>query len=136
MERWFGVVFVIVLAVAAHLVFSWRGFNPTDEGIVLAGARRILAGQIPHRDFIFIRPALSMVLHLPEVALGGQYVIWLSRLSFWLQEAAMAWFWTAVIAALTPRLRSLLRLWATDGQARRAPATFSSRSPAPAPEAT
>lgn len=106
MERWFGVLFVFTLAAAAHLFFSWRGFNPTDEGIVLAGARRILLGQVPHRDFIFIRPALSMYLHLPEVALGGQYVIWLSRLSFWLQEAAMAWFWTAIIAALTPRLRS------------------------------
>lgn len=111
MEWWGGVLFVFILAASAHLMFSWRGFNPTDEGIVLAGARRILAGQVPHRDFIFIRPALSMYLHLPEVALGGSYVIWLSRLSFWLQEAAMAWLWTGIIASLikTP-LRMTLRM--------------------------
>lgn len=99
-ERWFGVLFVFTLALAAHFIFSWRGFNPTDEGIVLAGARRILAGQVPHRDFIFIRPALSMLLHMPEVALGGPYVIWLSRLSFWIQEAAMGWLWIGIIVTL------------------------------------
>src|SRR5258708_31765250 len=40
----------IVVAVAAHLEFSWMGYTPTDDGWVLAGSRRILAGQIPHRD--------------------------------------------------------------------------------------
>ena len=39
------------------------GFNPTDDGFVLAQTYRILHGQIPHRDFISPRPVGSPLLH-------------------------------------------------------------------------
>ncbi|MEK7476559.1 MAG: hypothetical protein AAB152_13135 [Candidatus Coatesbacteria bacterium] len=81
----------------AHVLFSWIGFNPTDDGFVLAGARRILEGQIPHRDFISIRPAGSFLLHAPEVWLGGERVILLSRAVFWFEIAAGAWGWTLLL---------------------------------------
>jgi hypothetical protein len=44
------------VAAAAHLLYSSLGLNPTDDGFTLAYARRILDGQIPHRDFVIIRP--------------------------------------------------------------------------------
>jgi hypothetical protein len=50
-----------------HLIFSKYGFNPTDDGHVLAHAKRILNGEIPHRDFISIRPAFSSFLHSIEI---------------------------------------------------------------------
>ena len=39
------------------------GFDPTDDGFVLAQAYRILHGQVPHRDFISPRPVGSPLLH-------------------------------------------------------------------------
>ena len=81
----------------AHLLYSALGFNPTDDGFTLAYARRLLDGQIPHRDFVIIRPALSPALHMPEVLLGGQFTYWLSRFIFFFQCACIAWFGTAFI---------------------------------------
>lgn len=58
-----------VLALVAVLVFhllgyvDLKGFNPSDDGVILAQSYRILQGQVPHRDFITIRPALSGLLH-------------------------------------------------------------------------
>ncbi len=40
-----------------------QGFNPTDDGVVIAQSWRILNGEIPHKDFISIRPAGSGYLH-------------------------------------------------------------------------
>jgi hypothetical protein len=102
-----GLLFVLGAALAAHLAFSWMGFNTTDEGFVLAYARRLLAGQVPHRDFVAIRPVLSPLLHAPEVALGGAYTLWLSRLVAWLEHAAIAWLWTRLLVeSLGVRLRT------------------------------
>lgn len=97
-----GFLFVpILFALAAHLEFSWMGFTPTDDGWVLANSRRLLAGQIPHRDFLAIQPAGSVLLHVAEVAFGGDYTIWLSRLIVWLELVVIAWAWPDVLAKLT-----------------------------------
>ena len=49
--------FVTLVTALCHYLFSWIGFNPTDDGFVLSAARRILDGEIPHKDFVSIRPA-------------------------------------------------------------------------------
>ncbi len=51
-----------------------EGFNPTDEGVVLAQSWRIVNGQIPHKDFISIRPALSGYLHSINLYIPGALV--------------------------------------------------------------
>lgn len=43
---------------------STEGFNPSDDGVILAQSYRILNGEIPHRDFISIRPVGSAVMHM------------------------------------------------------------------------
>lgn len=88
---------LIGVTAVAHLLFSSYGFNPTDDGFTLAYSRRILDGQIPHRDFIIIRPFLSPLLHVPVVALGGSYTYWLSRLVVWAQLVAIVWLWIVAI---------------------------------------
>lgn len=40
-----------------------EGFNPSDDGVVLAQSFRVLNGDIPHKDFISIRPVASAYLH-------------------------------------------------------------------------
>jgi len=95
------VSFLIIVPAAAHLLFSWRGLNPTDDGFVLALSRRILEGQVPHRDFISIRPAGSAFLHAPFVLFGGDRTFWVSRSFVWFQFACIAWAWAAAVGRLS-----------------------------------
>lgn len=46
-----------------------EGFNPSDDGVVLAQAFRLGLGQIPHLDFISIRPVGSALFHNLEFLL-------------------------------------------------------------------
>ncbi|CAN5712603.1 hypothetical protein BH24ACT21_BH24ACT21_05310 [soil metagenome] len=85
------------VSTVAHLLFSWMGYNPTDDGFTLAYSRRILEGQVPHRDFIIIRPVVSPLIHTPFILFGGEYTFWLSRLFVWFQFACISWAWVAVI---------------------------------------
>jgi hypothetical protein len=84
----------LLLPLACHLGFSWIGFNPTDDGWMEAVARRIINGEIPHRDFIYVRPALSALLQVPVVWLGGEHTIWFSRLWGWLTVGGIGWIWS------------------------------------------
>ncbi len=93
-----GRVFLAVVPLVAHLLFSWIGFNPTDDGFVLAYGRRLLDGQVPHRDFIALRPVGSPLLHLPEL-LAGDFVLYASRLVWWCELALVAWVWVPLLAA-------------------------------------
>jgi len=95
-------MFVVGASLVAHLLFSRHGFNPTDDGFILAGARRILDGQVPHRDFISIRTAMSHVLHACEVRLGGSYCLLLSRFVFWVEVAATCWAWVVILQPALP----------------------------------
>lgn len=92
-----GLLFIILVSTVAHFFFSHLGFNPTDDGFILAGSRRILDGQIPHRDFISIRTAGSHMLHTPFVLFGGDYAIWISRYFVWIEFACIAWVWMLII---------------------------------------
>ncbi|MFH2144311.1 MAG: hypothetical protein ABIJ97_17925, partial [Bacteroidota bacterium] len=40
-----------------------EGFNPSDDGVILAQSYRLLNGEIPHKDFIAIRPVFSGIVH-------------------------------------------------------------------------
>jgi len=87
---------LIGVPLIAHFLFSWMGFNPTDDGFILALSRRLLAGQVPHRDFISVHVAGSAFFHVPFVLWGGDYTYWLSRLFVWFQFAVFAWCWVLI----------------------------------------
>ena len=89
----------LIAPLVAHLAFSWIGFNPTDDGWLQAVARRLADGEVPHRDFIFVRPALSAILQVPLVWWAGEHVIAMSRLWGWLTLGAVCWLWTGRVAA-------------------------------------
>lgn len=92
-----SVAFLLIVPAVAHLLFSWRGFAPVDDGFTLAYSRRLLEGQVPHRDFIIIRPFLSPLIHTPFVLFGGDYTYWMSRLFVWFQFACISWIWVCVV---------------------------------------
>ena len=89
--------FIILVPLLSHLLFSWMGFTPTDEGFTLAYSRRLLDGQLPHRDFIIIRPFFSPLMHVPFVYFGGGYTFWISRLFVWVELACISWLWVSII---------------------------------------
>src|SRR5215203_3791994 len=91
-----SVAFLVVVPTVAHLLFSWRGFNAVDDGFTLAYSRRILEGQIPHRDFIIIRPFVSPLIHTPFVLFGGDYTFWVSRFFVWFEFACISWAWVCI----------------------------------------
>jgi hypothetical protein len=96
-------LFLVAVPLVAHLMFSWMGFNPTDDGFTLAYSRRILDGEIPHRDFIIIRPFVSPLIHVPFVLWGGSYTFWISRLFVWFQLGAISLLWVSIIGRLLRR---------------------------------
>lgn len=102
--------FIAAVSGLAQWRYSAFGFNPTDDGFVLACARRILGGQIPHLDFTAIHLAGSCYLHAPFVAFGGDHTYLISRYFVWVQLAFIAWAWTGISARvldveLSPSIR-------------------------------
>jgi hypothetical protein len=102
------VLFLLFVPAISHLLFSWMGMTPTDDGFNLAMSRRLLDGEIPHRDFITPRPAGTEMLFAPLVLLGGDYTIWISRYLVWFQFACIAWIWTTVMGRLPGRSPGLV----------------------------
>ena len=92
-----GIVFVLAVSYLAHLLFSSHGFNPSDEGYYLSNARRVLDGEVPHRDFITLRPAGAYLLFAPLVAWGGDSTIWISRFFALVELVTIAWLWALMI---------------------------------------
>ena len=86
----------VAIAIAAHVLLSRLGFSPTDDGFILAQGRRILAGQVPHRDFISIRPVGSALLHTFDLIVGGAHTFLVSRLVYWLETAIVCWCWLEI----------------------------------------
>jgi hypothetical protein len=62
-------IITLIIALAIGILFSFvnyagrEGFNPSDDGVILAQSWRILHGEVPHKDFIAMKPALSGFLH-------------------------------------------------------------------------
>lgn len=107
------VAILIVLPTAAQILYSGLGFNPTDDGLMLAGSRRILSGQIPHLDFISVRPVGSFFIHIPFVLFGGELTIWLSRYFVWFQYSAISVSWVLLSSRLLRVTMSGIRLVAS-----------------------
>lgn len=51
------------------VVFARIGFNPTDDGLILTKAGRLLDGAAPHVDVVSPRPLGSPLLHIVDVVL-------------------------------------------------------------------
>jgi hypothetical protein len=109
---WSIALALVLLPLIAHLAFSSLGFNPMDDGFILASSRRLLDGEIPHRDFISIRPVGSSLLHVPEVVFGGHATFWLGRLVVWFEFALISWTWTRLFRASSGRGSSTVEAFA------------------------
>ena len=93
-----------LLVISVYSRFGGTGLASPDDGFILAQSRRILSGQIPHRDFLSPRPAGSAVLHCIDFLLPLP-LLSASRLISTVEVVA----YTLVFAALA--FRKPLREW-------------------------
>jgi len=62
-SSFFCFIFVFVIFYQIQYI-QHLGFNPSDDGVILGQSFRILCGQIPHRDFISIRPVFPSIIYI------------------------------------------------------------------------
>ena len=123
----------IGLVVLLFIVVGRLGFQPTDDGNLLAQTYRLLHGQAPHRDVIFARPMGSAFLHVLDFGvplplfeaarlIGIAEIVAYSLLFAWLiLEASSAnWRLAAALAAAASALVNmhtfpLIGWYTTDG---------------------
>ena len=55
------------------------GFDTDDGGFILALSKRIIDGELPYKDFIYIRPPLTIYIHALSF-LFGDYTFYADRL--------------------------------------------------------
>jgi hypothetical protein len=66
---WIVPASAVSLTILLFIVIGDLGYNPTDDGNILAQSHRILNGEAPHRDVIFARPMGSALLHVLDFAI-------------------------------------------------------------------
>ena len=87
-------VISIILPIIYFLAFGFWGFSDTDQGFIQALSWRIINGQVPYLDFIYVRPPVSPYLHtIPFYILPDQWVILGERFLFYL-FISLSVFWT------------------------------------------
>ncbi len=58
-----------LLPLIYFLLYAWYGFDDTDQGFILSLSYRITIGEVPHTDFLYVRPPLTPLLHSLEMML-------------------------------------------------------------------
>ena len=79
------VTLLLLTLLAALLAWAYApyGDSGNDEGFILGLSWRVANGQLPYRDFIYIRPPGSILLHaLPMLALPARHVVLFERYLF------------------------------------------------------
>lgn len=76
---------LVLLSAGVYGAYGFWAYHPSDDGVVLGMAWRVAGGEVPYRDFIFLRPPLSAYLHSLWMLLpaGSQFLA--ARLGFYLQ---------------------------------------------------
>jgi hypothetical protein len=103
--RWTTLALAVV-AFGCCLFNLFHGYHPTDDGFILSGAWRVFHGEVPFRDFIYVRPPLSQMLHSLWFRLPDRVVFSAARASFYLWMAIVLIF---PLAQLLPLMVSELR---------------------------
>jgi len=83
-ERFFFIVFLL-LPIAYCILYAPIGFSDTDQGFFPGLCWRILQGQVPYVDFVYVRPPIPIYFHALEMHLlpegyqmiGSRYFMYL-----------------------------------------------------------
>lgn len=84
----------ILLSVLYFLAYGFHGLCDTDQGFIPALAYRIVSGEIPYLDFLYVRPPLSLYVHaLVQYILPDSMEMLGERFLFYL-FMSLSVFWT------------------------------------------
>lgn len=105
------VAWIAALAAFLTLRVGRFGFNPSDQGFILAQSWRLLNGEIPHLDIVSARPLGSAYLHVVDFALPGPLFLvsgFLTNVELIVATVAVAALVTGVSPLRWGPLRTLL----------------------------
>ncbi|MGC8741507.1 MAG: hypothetical protein ACP5UB_08620 [Candidatus Sumerlaeaceae bacterium] len=110
--HWFWKVLLVALPVYYWLAFGRYGLGERDDGFVLAQSWRVINGQLPHRDFISVRPAMSAYDHALSLLLMPEaWEMIFDRLLNYAEMAAASFFLFAAMDRWLPLRRFGLDLY-------------------------
>ena len=89
------IIFFITSSFFIFLLIPY-GFNPTDDGLFLSAGKRILIGQIPHIDFISVRPPGSAILYSVFIKYFPNYLFLSTRIFTGIQLAVICIVWLKI----------------------------------------
>jgi len=109
---WFWKVLFFALPVYYFVAFARYGFTERDDGFVLALSWRVLLGEVPHRDFIYVRPPMPAYFHALILALLPRSIeIIGDRFLNYVIMAAANYFFFAGLSRWVPLQRFHLNVW-------------------------
>lgn len=80
----YKLLFVLIVTVYI-IIYAPYGLTEADDGFITGLSWRIFNGEIPYKDFIYVRPPLSPLFHsLPLFVLHHDYVIFFERAFFYI----------------------------------------------------
>ena len=95
-----------LLPFAYFFAYAFQGFSVRDDGFILGYAWRILCGELPHRDFIYVRPAVPCYVHaLAMLALPDRLEIIGDRLLCYVMAAVANYWFAAALDRCVPLAR-------------------------------
>jgi hypothetical protein len=98
---WVGLAAVLVVSAGYMLYFIDRGWIPHDEGTLAHSAERVLAGELPHRDFVEGYTGGLSYLHAFAFKVFGIHLMAIRYALF-----IVAVVWVAVLYQATARMLS------------------------------
>jgi hypothetical protein len=111
--HWFWKALLIALPLYYFLAFGRFGFGERDDGFVLGYSWRILLGQLPHRDFISVRPTMFAYVHALSLLLMPESLEMIfDRLLNYSMMAASNFFLFAALDRWLPLRRLHLNVYA------------------------
>ncbi|MCX7019297.1 MAG: hypothetical protein WCK47_01585 [bacterium] len=94
------------LPIVYFFAYGRYGLAQRDDGFVLALAWRVINGEWPHRDFIYVRPAIPCYVHaLPLLLLPESLQMISDRFLFYVMAAASNYWFASAIDRWLPLRR-------------------------------
>lgn len=62
-QKYLTLFFAFTLPILYFFLYAPYGFSDTDDGFILGNSYRVFNGELPYRDFFYVRPPLSLYIH-------------------------------------------------------------------------
>ncbi len=95
-----NIFFPLLFLVLAFFLVVFFGYGETDQEFINSLAHRVSLGDLPYRDFDYVRPPLSLYLHSISFILFPDYAVIFSRIIYFFQMLLIAYLSTIILYRL------------------------------------